>query len=152
MTYDSLHNIICHMTWNEQRQVLKAMGYNNYREYIAGVVWADIRDRVFKEKGNKCVVCTRRATVIHHKEYSKEVLEGKNITPLILLCWDCHNTIEYDKNGQKIPLDYANNKLEWYLKNKHMWNRTGRSQVSVGVIKERRYTTSDYLYSQNSYN
>lgn len=138
------------MTWDEQRQILKDIGYNNYREYIAGVVWANIRDRVFKEKGNKCIVCTRRATVIHHKEYSKEVLEGKDITPLIPLCWDCHNTIEYDKYGRKIPLFTANKKLEWYMKNKPTWNRTGFSSVSSRVTKERRSTTSDYLYSQKS--
>ena len=53
------------MTRTEQKQVLKAMGYNNYREYVAGVIWADIRDKVFRKKGNKCIVCSRRATVIH---------------------------------------------------------------------------------------
>lgn len=129
------------MNWDEQRKVLKNLGYNNYKEYVAGVVWANIRDRVFKEKGNKCVVCTRRATVIHHRLYSKEILEGTDIRPLIPLCWDCHNRIEYDKYGNKIHLYHANCKLDWYIRNKHIWNKSGYSNVSVGVTKERRYIT-----------
>ena len=129
------------MTWTEQKQMLKAMGYENYREYVAGVVWANIRDRVFREKGEKCIVCTRRATVIHHRWYSKEVLEGTNIMPLEPLCWDCHNRVEFGVNGEKLPLDHANSKLDWYIKNKHKWDHNPLSGVRLGVTKERRYTS-----------
>lgn len=128
------------MTWDEQKQVLKSLGYNNYKEYVAGIRWADIRDKVFRTKGKKCIVCTRNATVIHHREYSKEVLEGTNITPLEPLCWDCHNTIEYDKRGNKIDLVAANNKLDWYLNNKHLWKKRQWSSMNLNVQLERRRT------------
>jgi 5-methylcytosine-specific restriction endonuclease McrA len=48
------------MNWNEQRKVLKDMGYSSYRDYIAGVVWANIREKVFEEKGKRCVICNRK--------------------------------------------------------------------------------------------
>ena len=117
------------------------MGYNNYKEYVAGVVWANIRDKVFEEKGGKCIICTRKATVIHHRLYSKEVLEGTNIIPLEPLCWDCHNRIEYGVNGEKLPLDHANSKLDWYIKNKCRLSRNPYSSLNIGVVKERRYTS-----------
>ena len=128
------------MTWSEQKQVLKEMGYNNYKEYVSGVVWANIRDRVLEEKKHRCIICTRRATVIHHKAYSKEILQGKDITPLEPLCWDCHNSIEYDEYGNKLSLSHANNKLQWFIRNKHKWNN-GYSCIASKVIKERRYTS-----------
>ena len=116
------------------------MGYNTYKEYVAGVVWADIRDRVFRDKGDKCIVCSRRATVIHHKVYSEKVLRGTDIMSLEPLCWDCHNRIEYGKNGEKLSLDHANAKLQCYINNRHVWDN-GWSGVATGVKKERKYTT-----------
>jgi hypothetical protein len=106
------------MTWLEQKQILKELGYNSYGEYVSGVVWANVRDKVFREKGTRCLVCTRRATVVHHKAYSENVLRGVDITPLVPLCWDCHQRIEYDTDGKKLSLDAANGKLQWYINNK----------------------------------
>jgi 5-methylcytosine-specific restriction endonuclease McrA len=128
------------MNWNEQREVLKSMGYSSYKDYIAGVVWANIREKVFKEKGEGCTICSRRANTIHHRIYTEEVLRGTDIRTLEPLCWDCHQRVEYDKWGDKSTLYQANLKLDWYRDNKDVWQKRKWSSVCLDVRKgTRRY-------------
>jgi 5-methylcytosine-specific restriction endonuclease McrA len=81
------------MDWIEQKKVLNSMGYSNYKDYLSGVVWANIREKVLELHNNKCTICGRNATAIHHREYTEEVFRGTDITPLEPLCWDCHSRI-----------------------------------------------------------
>jgi len=133
------------MNWEMQKKVLKEMGYNNYREYLAGVVWANIRERVLELHKHKCTICNRKATTIHHREYTEEVLRGSRIESLEPLCWDCHNRIEYDKHGNKNDLFYANNKIDWFKRNKHIWMKDQWASINIGIKKERRYFKSPLL-------
>lgn len=124
------------MNWNEQKKLLKELGYDSYRDYLSGIIWANIHDKVFEVKGKKCVICNRDGTVIHHRCYTESVIRGTDIAPLEILCWDCHNRIEYDKYGNKLPLIQVNQKLDWYKNNKEVWTKNKWSSICLGVVKE----------------
>ena len=133
------------MTFEKQRKILNDLRYTDYKDYLAGLVWAKIREKALELHGNRCVVCSRNATVIHHREYTEEVLRGTDITPLEPLCWDCHQRVEYDEYGKKICLARANNKLDWYRQNKHIWMKCKWSPINLKVQKERRRFKSPLL-------
>ena len=133
------------MDWKEQKRVLKDLGYSDYSDYLAGIVWANIRERVLKLHKSRCTICGRNATTIHHREYTEEVLRGIDITSLEPLCWDCHNRVEYDKYGEKNGLAYANNKIDWFKRNKHIWMKDKWASINLGVQKERKYFKSPLL-------
>jgi hypothetical protein len=133
------------MNWEDQKRVLKEMGYNNYREYLAGIVWAKIREKVMELHKNRCTVCSRKSTVIHHREYNENVLRGIDITSLEPLCWECHRRIEYDEYGNKNELSHANRKLDWFKRNKHIWMKHRWASINIQVEKERRRYKSPLL-------
>ena len=124
------------MNWNEQKELLKELGYNSYRDYLAGIVWANIRDKAFQVKGERCVICNRHATVLHHRAYTEEVIRGTDVSLLEPLCWDCHNQVEYDKYGHKETLCDANRKLDWYKENKDVWMKRKWSGTYTKMQKE----------------
>ena len=94
---------------------------------------------------NRCTICDRKATTIHHRIYTEEVLKGIDITPLEPLCWDCHDRAEYDKYGNKNDLSYANNKIDWFKRNKHVWMKGEWASINLKVQKERRSFKSPLL-------
>lgn len=133
------------MTWGEQKRVLKEMGYSDYRDYLSGLVWANIKEKVLEHHKNRCVICSRNATTIHHRCYTEAVLKGLDITSLEPLCWDCHQRVEFDKYGKKNDLRYANNKIDWYKRNKDVWQKDKWASINLGIKKERQHFKSPLL-------
>lgn len=85
---------------------------SNYRRYIAGEKWQEIRLRVLSRDGFKCQMCLKKANQVHHKSYDKDVLDGNRDDQLVSICRSCHKYIEFDKNGKKNGIKAANAKLE----------------------------------------
>ena len=73
--------------------------YNS--EYLPTKLWKSIKRRVLKRDGKICWLCTGSASVVHHRSYEAEVLEGNADYLLISLCTGCHNQVHFDDFGHK---------------------------------------------------
>lgn len=105
---------ICLYSYAPRNQVLKEIGYESYDAYCKSGMWNDIRQRVFDEKGERCVCCGRRAVQVHHRRYNKEDLLGETLEYLEPLCKHCHEKIEMDGNF-KVSLEEANMRLYRFM-------------------------------------
>jgi 5-methylcytosine-specific restriction endonuclease McrA len=66
--------------------------WSQYREYMAGPAWADLRARVLKRDGGLCQGClTVEATDVHHTTYRNFGCEFA--FELVSLCRKCHDRI-----------------------------------------------------------
>ena len=75
--------------------------YKSYDEYLGSELWQHIRGAVYRRDKGKCRVCGRDGSVVHHLSYAKEVMEGRDLEKLVLVCRPCHKHIEFDKYGNK---------------------------------------------------
>lgn len=70
-------------------------------EYLESKEWKKIKRRILKRDRNICVRCGGRGTVVHHRSYEREALEGKADHRLVTICSPCHNVIHVDDSGKK---------------------------------------------------
>ena len=73
----------------------------DYNAYLSSEQWQGIRRRKMEAAEYKCKCCKRRATQVHHRDYRPRVLAGEDLSPLVALCHQCHNMVEYDDTGRK---------------------------------------------------
>ena len=50
-----------------------------------------------------CQCCGGRGSIVHHRSYERDVLEGRNDAMLATVCNGCHNIIHFLDDGQKRP-------------------------------------------------
>jgi hypothetical protein len=81
--------------------LLLSLGFSDYSSYLSSPLWVLIRERVHVWRGRFCVLCRRVAHEVHHLSYSKSVLLGKTLKPLVPLCKRCHRKVEFDSDGSK---------------------------------------------------
>lgn len=105
-------------TYQDRNDTLKFMGYASYAEYLASPLWTSIREKVYKYKGTKCVLCNKDATCVHHRGYGLDTLEGTNLTPLVPLCNGCHMRIEFKSKGDKRSLKGVERSFNSMLKSR----------------------------------
>lgn len=76
----------------------------SYSEYLKSPKWAQIRARVWARDSYKCQCCSEKAECVHHRKYSKHILNGETscFHFLISLCNSCHKYIEFTDKGEKI--------------------------------------------------
>jgi hypothetical protein len=73
----------------------------DYAEYLKSPLWRKIKRRVLKRDGKACRRCGGKATRVHHRSYTDEVLAGNDDEQLASICEGCHNFIHFDDNGYK---------------------------------------------------
>ena len=93
-------------------------------------LWEKIRERTYKEKGSKCSLCLKEARCIHHRGYGRDVLEGKDLSPLVPLCIRCHEYIEFNKVGVKLSLKNVEKKFNRLL-GKYKKNEKAKKTAAV---------------------
>jgi hypothetical protein len=81
-------------------KVLRKLGFNSYNHYLSSPLWRGIRKKVLTTH-KFCRICHRKAVQVHHLSYSRAVLLGENLRPLVPICIGCHHKIEFDKQGYK---------------------------------------------------
>ena len=74
-------------------------------EYLESQEWKKIKRRSLKRDGNVCARCGGRGTIVHHRSYEREVLEGKADHLLVTVCAPCHEVIHFDDSGKKRPFE-----------------------------------------------
>lgn len=89
--------------YSRRDEILRAMGYGSYGDYLRSPLWAKIRRRVFGRDEGKCRICGERGEQVHHQSYDIRTLKGKKINRLLLLCRKCHEEVEVDGLGRKRP-------------------------------------------------
>jgi hypothetical protein len=87
--------------YGRRDEILRAMGYESYRDYLRSPLWSKIRRRVFGRDEGKCRICGERGEQVHHQSYDARTLKGKTIKRLLLLCRRCHEEVEVDGLGRK---------------------------------------------------
>ena len=65
--------------------------FTSYNDYLASPLWKNIRQVIYRRDFGTCQVCQQKGTQVHHLSYAPKVMDGQDLTQLILLCDDCHN-------------------------------------------------------------
>ena len=98
--------------WGPRGVLLKQLGFSSYNEYLSSDLWAEIRARILSRDNHICVVCSKRATQVHHRSYRWFVLKGECDADLASMCKGCHFSIEFDTNtGEKRPASKVDGKF-----------------------------------------
>jgi 5-methylcytosine-specific restriction endonuclease McrA len=72
-----------------------------YSEYLRSPLWRRIKKRVLKRDGRICQSCGGTGTMVHHRSYERDVMEGKDDSMLATLCDGCHELIHFCEDGRK---------------------------------------------------
>jgi hypothetical protein len=79
-----------------------AMHY--WYEYLPSSLWQKIRRRVLRRDKKICFYCGGTAILVHHRSYTRKVLEGRADHRLVSLCEGCHGLIHFSDKGNKRSL------------------------------------------------
>jgi ribosomal protein L32 len=74
------------------QDLIKRLGYKkfNYKEYLQGDRWRDLRRTALQRAGFHCQMCDNDGELhVHHRSY-KTILTDREPMDLIVLCKDCH--------------------------------------------------------------
>ena len=93
--------------YRTRQLILLELGFSNYKDYLASSLWREIRQKVYKEKGNGCFLCGLPATELHHNRYHRNDLTGKKIKFINPVCRECHQSIEFQQDGSKSTVKQA---------------------------------------------
>jgi 5-methylcytosine-specific restriction endonuclease McrA len=77
----------------------RELGFSSYEDYCQSPLWKKVRRRILLRDMATCRRCKGKATVVHHRRYTKETLEGTDDQWLCSLCEGCHKFIEKDEQG-----------------------------------------------------
>ena len=73
-----------------------------YKSFLKSKYWLRVRDMVIERDGNACTTCkATKHLVVHHKTYKHHGDEENNLSDLITLCSDCHESIHDLKRKKK---------------------------------------------------
>jgi hypothetical protein len=85
----------------------------DYQQYLSSPLWKKIRSRVLYRRDKRiCYHCGGAAVLVHHRSYSREVLEGHADQMLVSLCAGCHEYIHFNIGGIARSLKAANRVLQ----------------------------------------
>lgn len=96
--------------YEERKTTLSYCGYASYPEYLASDDWKAIRKKKLTTDP-KCLLCDRTANQVHHLDYRDGTLLGLWMGRVVSLCDECHCSIEFDDEGNKLQLHEANGVL-----------------------------------------
>ncbi len=88
-------------TLSDERGGMDKVQAADYADYLKSPLWRKIKRRVLKRDGETCRRCGGKATRVHHRSYTDEVLAGNDDEQLASICEGCHNFIHFDDNGYK---------------------------------------------------
>lgn len=88
----------------EEQNIVK-YGRSLYRnEYLKSDEWKRLRSSVLRQDKNTCFKCNKKATDVHHMDYSILGTHPNDFTKyLVSLCRDCHDKVELAKKLNLLP-------------------------------------------------
>ncbi|HWT19431.1 MAG TPA: HNH endonuclease signature motif containing protein [Variovorax sp.] len=72
----------------------------DYPDYLKSALWKRIKKRVLERDNKTCQCCGGRGSVVHHRSYERDVMEGRNDALLATICNGCHNIIHFTDSGE----------------------------------------------------
>ena len=91
--------------YRDRNSLVRRLGFPNYKAYLRSAMWQGISCEVLA-KNNRCYCCDRKATEVHHREYTIETLT--TVCPqLIPLCRRCHRKIEFKGDSKRFGVKKA---------------------------------------------
>jgi 5-methylcytosine-specific restriction endonuclease McrA len=110
--------------------------YKTYEEYLASDLWKHIRGAVIRRDNRRCRICRKRGSQVHHLSYAKNVMEGRALDKLVLLCRRCHKRVEFTTSGRKRSVSeaadvYLRLAKEQSVEKRHKKRRRRRKRVVV---------------------
>ncbi len=84
----------------------------NYENYRKTKLWKKISRRVLKRDERICRRCDGKATEVHHRAYSVDVMLGEDDSQLVSICRGCHQFIGFNDFGKKRSAEEADRLLE----------------------------------------
>lgn len=97
--------------YRSRNEIVIALGFAGYHEYLDSDLWRSIRRRCFDVFGSSCHFCGRDATQVHHARYDERVMAGEDMSALYPVCGQCHHVGEFAINGDKLPPESATGKM-----------------------------------------
>lgn len=91
-------------SYSGRQRVLMLIGFKTYRTYLESELWAGLRVEALIRDNHTCRLCSRLATQVHHRDYTKKTLLGEKPSGLVSLCGDCHKMLERNEDGTKRSL------------------------------------------------
>ena len=132
-------------TYAQRNTLLLRMGFTSYDNYLAGVLWAEIRDAVVNRDSHTCKLCDNKSEVVHHIDYEEATMRGESLDGLVSVCCRCHKNIEFSKKGEKRSLlsaQYAYRNLmgcklglKKKSKQKHTKKRSSKPRCACGNFR-----------------
>ena len=122
-------------TYAARNELLKQLGYDSYADYLKSPLWHDIKRRAFAHHGSNCLLCPKRAEVIHHVCYDEATLKGESILSLAPVCRICHCRIELRKDGTK---RYLNESQGFYWNARRIRIRKLENKAGVRHVKQKK--------------
>lgn len=89
-----------YIPWDREA-ILLSMGYRDYENYLSRALWKKIKQRVLERDDRTCRRCNGKAELVHHRSYSREVLEGLDDSMLASICEGCHHIVEFRDDGAR---------------------------------------------------
>ncbi|OUM04502.1 HNH endonuclease [Variovorax sp. JS1663] len=86
-----------------KKRITDVMQMDYHKQYLQSARWRKIKKRVLERDNRICQCCGGRGSIVHHRSYERDVLEGRNDTMLATVCNGCHDIIHYLDDGQKRP-------------------------------------------------
>ncbi len=86
--------------YQKRDEVLFRLGFASYGDYLKSPLWKVIREAKLAVD-ERCECCGDKAQQVHHLEYKRTVLTGKERHKLVSVCEPCHVKIEFTSEGQK---------------------------------------------------
>lgn len=95
-------------TYGMRDVILQQIGYSSYGDYLESDLWHQIRALLLRDR-RRCWVCHRRrkATQVHHQEYTRRNLLGETSHGLKPVCRICHRCLEFRREGGKLTFKQA---------------------------------------------
>lgn len=87
----------------EMRRRIKAdvMLMDYHDQYLKTALWKRIKKRVLERDQKVCQCCGGSGSVVHHRSYSRDVMEGRNDSMLATVCAGCHDFIHFTDEGAR---------------------------------------------------
>lgn len=114
------------VSYAERNAILLRTGYATYRDYLKSELWVDIKTKILTACNHRCRLCREHTNTVHHTNYNRRTLEGKNFRFLVPLCNGCHYKTEFDFDGSKLTVGQAHGKLK-----KRRRKRKGRPEIGL---------------------
>ena len=76
---------------NSLKRLNSSLWNSEYSAYLVSPEWKEKREKVLRRDGNKCRICGKKASQVHHLSYAR--LFAESLHDLVSLCDECHDLV-----------------------------------------------------------